>query len=106
MRTGFDVLCARMMPGMARGAAANALTTARRVIFCMMFLSPIVIARGVAINTKPGSLGVSFTVMAGLVPAIDRGTPPLRIAGTKPGHDGEGWFIQGVGRKAGGIAMN
>ena len=35
MRTGFDVLCARMMPGMANGAAVNAPTAARRVIFNM-----------------------------------------------------------------------
>jgi hypothetical protein len=43
--------------------------------------------------------------MAGLVPAIGRGTLLLRIAGTsqnKPGHDGNGWFHPGrVGRKAG-----
>jgi hypothetical protein len=33
---------------------------------------------------------VAFTVMAGLVPAIGRGTLPLRMAGTMPGHDGKG----------------
>ena len=32
----------------------------------------------------------AFTVMAGLVPAIGRGTLPLRMAGTMPGHDGRG----------------
>ncbi len=37
MRTGFDVLCARMMPGMASGAAVNAPSAARRVMFIMMF---------------------------------------------------------------------
>ena len=35
--------------------------------------------------------------MAGLVPAIGRGTLPLRMAGTshKPGHDGKGWDGKG-----------
>ena len=50
---------------------------------------------------------VAFTVMAGLVPAIGRGTLPLRMAGTKPGHDGKGWFHPGRSLTAGrcGLAM-
>ncbi len=31
----------------------------------------------------------------GLVPAIGRGTLPLRMAGTKPGHDGKSWDGRG-----------
>ena len=45
-----------------------------------------------------------FIVMAGLVPAIGRGTLPLRMAGHDgKGWDGKGWFHPGrVGPPAGG----
>src|SRR3984885_7335783 len=40
MRTGLDVLCARIIPGTTNGAAANVPTAPRRVMFSIMDLSP------------------------------------------------------------------
>ena len=37
------------------------------------------------LTRNPVCCGVTFIVMAGLVPAIGRGTLPLRMAGTSPG---------------------
>ncbi len=36
------------------------------------------------LTRNPGRCGVTFIVMAGLVPAIGGGTLPLRMAGTSP----------------------
>ena len=44
---------------------------------------------------------VTFTVMAGLVPAISRGTLPLRMAGTSPAMTLTAGFIQGGSASAG-----
>src|SRR6476660_5512061 len=40
------------------------------------------------------ALSITFTVMAGLVPAIGRGTLPLRMAGTSPAMTVRAGFIQ------------
>ena len=41
------------------------------------------------------AFGVTFIVMAGPVPAISRGTVPLRMAGTSPAMTVQVGFIQG-----------
>jgi hypothetical protein len=38
--------------------------------------------------------GVTFAVMAGLVPAIGRGTQPLRMSGTSPRLSGKVFAVQ------------
>ena len=47
------------------------------------------------LTRSPVAFRVPLTVMAGLVPAIGRGSPPLWMAGIKAGHDGEAGFGQG-----------
>ena len=41
------------------------------------------------------AFGITFAVMAGLVPAIGRGTLPLRMAGTSPAMTATAGIIQG-----------
>jgi hypothetical protein len=37
MRTGFELVCARMMPGMASGVVESPASRSRREMWCMYF---------------------------------------------------------------------
>ena len=51
--------------------------------------------RDIRLTRNPVRFGVTFIVMAGPVPAISRGTLPLRMAGTSPAMTVRAGFIQG-----------